>query len=209
MSMRVALAVALIAAACSRRVPERDGTLEEHLGAIAGADEATRREAVQRWKLDPEGWQLVTTDPYRNHYAEYAEQFDRLAAELVVQLAKPGSITIRQHFAGDPALTIGQARARWAQPVAAVSHIAQVDSTKIDAVFVRDRERWRVIVGVDTLVFQRTAAKDVACATRARGQWKGTCVDLAWFVADSALRDDDSQLTRACAQLLNLCPRNP
>lgn len=207
--MRLALAVALLATACSRRVSERDDTLQDYLSKLAGASDAARRSAVERWKLDPDGWDRVTTDPYRAHYKGYASQFDERIADLATQLAKPGAITIRSHFAGDPKLTLGQARARWAQPVAASSQVAELDGVPIDAVFVRDGDRWRAIVGIDRLVLLRTAAKDLACATRASGQVKGTCGDLAWFIADAALRDDDPRLERACAQLTNLCPRNP
>jgi hypothetical protein len=207
--MRWALVVALLATACSRRVSERDDSLQDYLGTLAGAGETARRSAVERWKLDPDGWDRVTTDPYRAHYKGYALQFDERIATLAVQLAKPGAITIRPHFAGDPKLTIGQARARWAQPVAASSQVAELDGVPIDAVFVRDGERWRAIVGVDTLIFNRMAAKDLACATRASGQLKGTCGDLAWFIADATLRDDGPRLERACTQLANLCPRNP
>jgi hypothetical protein len=202
--MRVVLAFALLAAACHRTAP--DDSLAGYLDSLAGADKATRQAAVASWKLDRDAWDRVTTDPYRDQYAAYADQIDLRASGLVARLATRGAITTRPHFAGDPKLTIGQARARWAQPVAAPSEVAELDGVPLDVVFVRDGEHWRAIVGIDLLIFSRTIAKDRACGVLASGQVKGNCADFAWQVADAVLRDDAARLERACAQLASLCP---
>ncbi len=206
MAARPVLVLAALAA-CQRTAP--DDSLAAYLSSLAGADEATRRAAVASWKLDREAWDRVTTDPYRDQYAAYADQIDQRAAGLIARLANRGAIAVRPHYAGDPKLTIGQARARWAQPVAAASQVAELDGTPIDVVFVREGGHWRAIVGIDMIIFTRMVAKDRACATHASAQRTGNCGDFAWQVADAALRDDGARFERACAQLASLCPRNP
>lgn len=203
--MRRAL-LALAVAACQRDAPPpAPKPLAAYLGALAGADEAARREAVESWKIDRAAWSHLTTDPYRGAYADYARQFDTAAPALVARLAKPGAIATRAHFADDPALTRGQARARWAQPVQAPSEVATLDGAPIDAVFVTDDGHWRVIVGIDAIIHDRTAALDANCAPIFDALRPGPCRDAAWAVAEAALRDDRPRLARACAQARPLC----
>jgi hypothetical protein len=200
--MRFALVALLAIAACHREAPAK---LDAYLGALAGADEATRRDAVRSWRIDEAAWQRLTTDPYRAAHADYARQFALAAPALVARLAHAGAISTRPHFAGDPRLTVGQARARWAQPVQAPSEIAELDGAPIDAVFVRDGDRWRVIVGIDAIVRERAAALDPTCAALFDALTPGTCADAAWVVAEAALRSDRPRFTRACAQATHLC----
>jgi hypothetical protein len=201
--------VALIAIGCSRTpaAPD-DPSLAAYLTSLAGADLTTRQIAVDGWKLDKGAWDRLTTDPYREVYPAYVAEIDRENAAFVEQLAHRGVITARPHFAGDPKLTIGQARARWAQPVQAPSQIAEIDGTPIDAVFVRDGDHWRVIVGIDKIITERTTAYDPACARLALHHVKANCANAAWVIAEAALRSDPARLTHACAQLANLC-RDP
>ncbi len=203
--MRIAVLLAL--AACSRE-PAKDDSLQAYLTSLSTADEATRAAAVASWKLSASGWERVTTDPYRGEYAYYREYFETHAPQLVAQLAG-GPITTRAHFAGDPDLTRGQARARWAQPVQAPSEIATAHGRPIDAVFVRDDGGWRVIVGVDQLTFERASASEVVCAQIALAAQSGQCMNAAWVVADAALRKDVTRLHHACGQLANLCRADP
>lgn len=202
--MRLALLALLVTSACHRE-PPAPATLEAYLTSLAGADEATRREAVTSWKIDEAAWQHLTTDPYRAAYADYARQFALAAPALTARLARAGTITVRPHFADDPRLTAGQARARWAQPVQAPSEIADLDGAPIDAVFVRDGRNWRVIVGIEAIVRERAAALDPACAAVFDALAPGPCADAAWVVAEAALRSDRNRFGRACAQATNLC----
>jgi hypothetical protein len=204
--MREALLAVLAIAACHRSAPE-PATLEGYLGTLAGADEAARARAVASWKLDRAAWERLTTDPYRAAYADYARAFDAAAPALVAQLAHGGTIAARPHFAGDPRLTRGQARARWAQPVQAPSQIADLDGAPIDAVFVRDGEHWAAIVGVDTIILDSVRALDPRCATLLETVVAGPCGDAAWVVAEGALRVDRSRFDHACALAASACRR--
>ena len=201
--MRLVLVAALVAA-CHREAPA-PATLEAYLSSLAGADEATRRDAVTSWKIDEAAWPRLTTDPYRAAYADYARQFALAAPALVARLAHRGAITTRPHFADDRRLTPGQARARWAQPVQAPSELAELAGAPIDAVFVRDGEHWRVIVGIDAIVRERAAALDPACAALFDALTPGVCADAAWVVAEAALRSDRPRFARACTQATHLC----
>jgi len=206
--MRWAL-VALIGAGCSRTPPAADDpSLAAYLTALSGADETARKIAVDGWKIDRGAWDHFATDPYREVYPAYAAEMDSRAAAFVAQLAHHGTVTARQHFAGDPKLTIGQARARWAQPVQAPSQVAELDGVPIDAVFVRDGDHWRAIAGIDAIITARISALDPACARVAANRVSGACANAAWVAAEAALRNDPGRLTHACAQLANLC-RDP
>ena len=203
--MRLALVALLVAVACQREAPAPPATLAAYLMPLAGADEATRRAAVTSWKIDEAAWQHLTTDPYRTAYADYARQFAIAAPALVARFEHAGAITTRPHFAGDPRLTTGQARARWAQPVQAPSEVADLDGAPIDAVFVRDGDRWRAIVGVDAIIREHAAAMAPDCAALFDALTPGRCADAAWVVAEAALRADRPRFARACAQATNLC----
>lgn len=198
------LSVLVLLAACGRE-PARDDSLAAHL-AEAAKDPAA---AVASWKLSSAGWERVTTDPYRGEYKYYRTYFERHASELAAQLGAGGPIATRAHHAGDDALTRDQARTRWAQPVQAPSEVATIGGKPLDAVFVRDDGGWRVIVGVDQLVFERVGEHDVACAKQVSASRSGACAHAAWVVADAALKKDVTRLHRACAQLASLCAANP
>lgn len=202
--MRCALLALVVLCACHRDAPA-PSKLDAYLASLAGADEATRTAAVTSWKIDETTWQRVTTDPYRAAYADYARQFALATPALVARLDHAGTVRARPHFAGDPRLTQGQARARWAQPVQAPSEVAELDGAPIDAVFVRDGDAWRAIVGIDVIVHDRVAAMDPTCAAVFVALTPGPCADSAWVVAEAALRTDRSRFARACAQATHLC----
>jgi hypothetical protein len=203
--MRVIALVGLIAIAACSRERANDDSLAAHL-ADAVKDPAA---AVASWKLSAQGWERVTTDPYRREYSYYRNFFETNAAELAAQLGAGGQIATRAHYAGDDTLTGGQARARWAQPVQAPSEVATIGGKPLDAVFVRDDGGWRVIVGVDRLVYERVAAHDIACARRVSGSRSGPCGNAAWVAAEAALKNDMTRLHSSCAQLANLCRGDP
>ncbi len=202
--MRRALLGALLAVACQRR-PPAPATLATYLSSLAGADEPTRRAAVESWKIDEAAWPQLTTDPYRAAYADYARQFALAAPALVARLGRAGAITTRPHFAGDARLTRGQARARWAQPVQAPSEIADLDGAPIDAVFVTDGGTWHAIVGIDVIIRDRATAIDPACAALFDALTPGPCADAAWVVAEAAMRTDRARFARACVQAASVC----
>ena len=205
--MRAALIAALVVLpACHRSSPE-PATLEGYLGTVAGADLDARTRAVASWKLDCPAWERLTTDPYRAAYEDYARAFDAAAPALVARLAHRGTVVAHPHFAGDPRLTLGQARARWAQPVQAPSQIADLDGAPIDAVFVRDGDHWAAIVGVDRIILDRVRALDPSCATLLETVAPGPCGDASWVVAEGALRADRSRFDHACALATSACRR--
>ena len=139
-------------------------------------------------------------------YADYAREFDAAAPALAAQLARPGALTTRPHFAGDPQLTFDQAIARWALPTLFPSQVADKGGQPIDAVFVRDGGRWRALVGIGRVVRARAAALDGDCAslfdlaTRSK-----TCGDSRWPIAEAALRTDRERFVRACALARSVC----
>src|SRR5690606_5549543 len=94
------------------------------LGALAGADEAVRAREVSSWKLGRATWARTVVAPYDAVYDDYARRFDAAIPALVAALARPARVTTRAHYAGDPRLTVGQARARWALPVQYPSEVA-------------------------------------------------------------------------------------
>lgn len=205
--MRLALVLAMLAA-CGNK-PAADDSLATYLATVAAGDQAARTAAVASWRLSPDGWAAVTTDPYRGEYEYYRDFFEAHAAALVTQLGTGGPIATRVHLAGDPQLTMGQARARWAQPVQAPSEIATIGGAPLDVVFVRADGGWRAIAGIDMLIIERVSAHEVACANVMLNARTGQCVNAAWVVAEAALRKDVRRLQHACAQLASLCPADP
>ena len=207
--MRAALAttVAVIATLGAPGCQEAPPTAPVSLAATlrAGAEPARAAEAVAHWKLDRASWDAVVVEPYRAAYADYARAFDAAAPALAAQLARTGTITARTHFTGDPRLTRGQARARWAVPVLYPSEVADVDGAALDVVFVRTRTGWGAITGIDTLIATRVEAQQPGCAVHLATVRDDACGKVVWTVADAALRADPPRLARACALAANVC----
>jgi hypothetical protein len=186
--------------------PSRPATLAEYLATVAGADEASRAREVAGWKVDRATWERTVVEAYRGIHDDYAHAFDGAAPGLVARLASRATITTRAHYAGDPRLTVGQARTRWALPVQFPSEVAELDGAPLDAVFVRDGDRWRAITGLDAVIRARVAALDPACAAHLEGLRSGRCSDVGWVIADAALRADPPRFAHACTLATNLCP---
>jgi hypothetical protein len=206
----VRLAGLLVLVACGRSSPAPPtGTpeaLAAYLSKIAGADETVRRHEIGSWILDEATWRQTVVPAYVPLWADYAHGYDAASAPLVAQLATRGQVTARRHYAGDMRLTPSEARVRWALPVQYPSMVAELGGAPIDAVFVWDGARWRVLAGVDELVLARVRARDAACADRvARAGPANECTAVSWAIADSALRDDAAGFAHGCDLAVTLC----
>jgi hypothetical protein len=133
-------------------------------------------------------------------------EFDAIAPALQTQLGRSrGAIEIRDHFADDPKLTRGQARTRWALPVMAKASVVMIADAPVDAVFIEDGGRWRAIVGLDRVVTAHVERLDPACAARIDGASSLRCRNVAWQVADAALRNERERFAHACSLAVTLC----
>ncbi len=206
-ALRIALIVVI--AACREPPPPR-ATLADDLATLAGADEATRARAVASWQLDRATWERTVVPNYAGLHSEYVLAFEAAAPALVAKLAQRGTVVTRPHFAGDPKLTLGQARTRWALPVQYPSHVADLDGSALDAVFINDGARWRAITGLDGVLRARAAALDPACAAHldvVPSPTSKQCSDIGWVIADAALRSDRARFDHACSLAATLCAR--
>lgn len=195
------LLVVVVTIACRREPIAQSADLATYLRDVAALDRTGRDLEIASWRFDAAGWNRTVVEPYRAVFDDYVRAFDpdRLVGFI-------GDIDVRPHFADDPKLTAGQARARWALPVAFPSQVATAAGAPIDAVFVRDGDRWRVIVGLDVIINDRVDRRDRACATAIDRQLPSKrCRDVAWVVADAALRTDDARFARACALAATTC----
>ena len=172
--------------ACSSREPQ---TLEAVI----------ERGEVASWQLDESAWKRIVVEPYRELYPEYAREY-------ALAPIPRGTIATRRHFADDPQLTVGQAWTRWALPVLAESYVATIDGKPLDAVFVRDGDRWHAITGLDRVIRARVTALDPSCSI---GGTSKQCRELAWQIADAALRTERSRFARACALAEAHCGKPP
>ena len=155
--------------------------------------------------LAEDRWRDIVVEPYRELYADYLTAFAARAPALRAQLAGPGALTMRKHFAGDPALTVDQAVTRWALPVLFDSRVASKQGAPIDAVFVRQGQRWRAIVGLEAIVRARIAARDPACAPLLGTSEPVACRQVTWELAEAALRNQDERFARVCTLAQSLC----
>jgi len=186
--------------------PVEIGSLEAYLASVARADEAARQREIARWQFDEPAWRRTVVEPYRTLHAEYVAAWNAAMPSLVARLAAPGTIETRPHFAGDPRLTPAQARARWALPVGFASQVASQGGVPIDLVFVRDGDRWRAITGLDRIIRSHVAALDTTCASVLDlAAPPPRCRDLAWEIADAALRTDRARFAHACSLAASHC----
>lgn len=186
--------------------PGSPEALVAYLTPVAGADPATRQREVAGWELDEALWNRTVVAAYRPLYAEYRAAFAAAAPGLVDRLAGGPPVTARRHFAGDPRLTLAEARDRWALPVLFPSLVAEAGGAPIDAVFVADGGRWRTLAGLDVAVRARVAALDPACAADlALAGRTGRCTDLGAAIAEAALRTDRDRLAHVCRLAETLC----
>ncbi|HET7501439.1 MAG TPA: hypothetical protein VFK02_10565 [Kofleriaceae bacterium] len=118
----------------------------------------------------------------------------------------PGRVTARRHFAGDPRLTPSQGRDRWALPALYPSLVAEAGGVPIEAVFVPDGDRWRALIGLDTVVRAHVAALDPACAERlGLAGPTSRCTEVGAEIVMAALRTDREQLAHVCRLAETLC----
>lgn len=199
----LAFVVLVLLGACTQ--PVRVRALVDELRATAVLGATARDRAVAGWKLDHDAWTATVTDPYDGTYAEYETAFAMAAPKLAAQLAGHTLITTRAHFAGDPLLTTNEARARWALPVQYPALVAQLGDAQLDAVFVRTPAGWGAIVGIDTIVVAHVAARAPACVHYVATVGAKRCEEVAWMIADAALRDDATRVTRACSLARAAC----
>jgi hypothetical protein len=162
------------------------------------------------WKLAREEWIKVVTDPFRGAYDDYVRAFDAALPAFEAQIREARAdgrsrIMSKQHYAGDPDLTRGQARARWALPVQAPARVAVLDDATLDAVFVRVGDRYKAIVGVDRIVIDKTRALDESCARYLETLGSKMCQTIGWEIADAALRADKPRLAHGCSLAKGQC----
>ena len=200
--MKKYLALAVLVA-CTKPLPVRE--LVDELRVTAALDTAARTKVVAGWKLDHDAWVATVAEPYDGTYAEYETAFAAAAPQLAVQLAGHTDIVTRAHFAGDPLLTTNEARARWALPVQYPAQVAQLGTAQLDAVFVRTAAGWGAIVGIDAIVVAHVTRYARDCVRYVATVGVKRCEEVAWVVADAALRDDVPRLTRACSLARTAC----
>jgi hypothetical protein len=184
--------------------------LAEALGAtlheVAAAGDrgpAAARRAVEAWRMPEARWTALVTDGYRPHWRAYAAAFDAdagaVAARLVELARRGGPVEARWQYADDPRLSRAQVRLRWVLPTGRPGVVADVGGAPLDVVFAWDGAAWRALIGVDDVQLARTRAADPACAEALAAAGRpGTCTDLAWMIADAALRGQPDRLRRAC-----------
>lgn len=186
--------------------PGSPEALARYLGAVVGADEATRQREVASWQLDAAGWDRTVIGLYRPLHADYQRAFAAALPALVARLAGPGPVTARRHYAGDPRLTGAEARDRWAVPPLYPSLVAEAAGAPIDAVFVPDGGRWRALVGLDAVVRARVATLDPGCAAKLDlAGPTGRCGEVGAAITTAALRTDRDQLAHVCRLAETLC----
>jgi len=198
--------VVLVACRSPAPAPGSPEALVAYLGAVVGADAATRRREVASWQLPAALWERTVVAIYRPLHADYQRAFAAELPALVDRLARPAMVTARRHWAGDPGLTLAQAQGRWALPTLFPSLVAEAGGAPIDAVFVPDGERWRALVGLDAVVRARVAALDPGCAANlVLAGPTGRCTDVGFAIAEAALRTDRDQLAHVCRLAETLC----
>jgi hypothetical protein len=192
--------VVVLALACQRQTPAVPDLAQE----LARIRDAPDREAeVKKLELGDGAFERIITGPFNHLYLEAGARFD--AKALAAQF-RPGAITVRRHFAGDPKLTPSQGRLRWVVPVLYPSMVAEIAGRPIDTVFVYDGSDWCALEGIDAAVLAAVRQLDPACADRlALAGPTGHCTEVGWAIAESAMRDDRPAFTHACQLAATLC----
>ena len=180
--------------------------LADYLRTVAGTETATRTREVTGWIIDETTWSRDIVEPFRSLYREYVGSFDSQVPGMVSRLASLGPVTTRRHFAGDPRALPSQIRTRWAVPVQFPSAVAELGGQPIEAVFIYDGAHWRALLGLDQIVVAHVAALDPSCAKKLQLSGPpGRCTEVAWLVADSALRAQPERFAHACQLASTLC----
>jgi hypothetical protein len=206
--MRLA-ALALVIVACNasspRPKPGSADDLAEYLRTVAGSDEPRRADEVATWIVPEATWNRTIVPPWRSLYGEYVAGFTAASSSTIASLASLDPVTTRRHYAGDPKLTLGEARLRWALPVQYPSMVAEIGGRPLDAVFIYDGH-WRALLGIDELVLAHLRALDADCAAKLMLAGPlGHCSEIGFVVAAAALRNDRVELARACRMATMMC----
>ena len=182
--------------------------LAEYLRGLSKLDRDARTDEIRGWTMDGGTFRDLVVEPYAATWDIYDKQirFETLGLERRFDGAP--TVTTRAHYAGDPKLTLGQARARWALPVQYPSEVAELDGLPINVVFVRDGTRWRALTGIDIAVMRAAIVLEPACGELLGVVGTGECANVLWQVADAALREDRAMFGRACALAASLCVVN-
>ena len=201
--------VVTLACACNAPPPPpKPGSADElaqYLKTVAGEDQATRERAVASWRVPQETWNRTIVAPWKSLYGEYIAGYATTSHAMQDALASLDPVAARRHYAGDRALTIGEARLRWALPVQYPSMVATIGGRELDAVFVYDGQ-WRALLGLDALVMAHVRALDASCAANLdRIEPLGHCNEIGFVVAAAALRGGGPELTRACHMAASMC----
>lgn len=168
--------------------------------------------ALADWRLPPASFARVVAPTYRRLYEGYLaaqpHHTRRLALALTAAGGPSAAVAEARHWADDPALSLAQARTRWAQPLQAVSWRVSLGGAAIDAVWVEDGGRFYLLDGIDDAALALLAKVAPDCATAARRAGRpGPCSDAVWGAVDGALRDRPEVVQRSCARALALCAR--
>jgi predicted transcriptional regulator len=202
-------ALALIVVACNAAPaapnPGSADELAQYLKTIAGEDQATRERALQNWIVPEATWDRTIVSPWKSLYRDYIASYATAEHPIQDALASLDPVAVRRHYAGDRALTIGEARLRWALPVQYPSMVATIGGRELDAVFVYDGQ-WRALLGLDAIVMEHVRAVDASCAANLdRIEPLGHCNEIGFVVAAAALRGGGPELVRACHMAAAMC----
>lgn len=141
--------------------------------------------------LDQSEFEQIIVEPFRSLYPEYVARY------------QPTDVphAPRQHFAGDARLTPSQARLRWMLPIMYPSYVDERD------VFVKTALGWHSLAGLDEAMLDRLRALDPACEQHVEAITPaGSCIQIAWQVADAGLRGDTQRFEHACQLAATQCP---
>jgi hypothetical protein len=221
-----ALAAALVACRASDK-PRDAGlpaapSLETFAAGLLATSGPELEQKLAALVLDPTSFDQVITTPYDRLYAAYAAHFPAASADFAAELRRlstfsTGSddgaggarppLTARRHYADDPALSLEQARLRWALPVQAESWVLSFGAHTLDAVWVTRGGRWFLLLGLDEAARAALAAAAPSCADHApKAGRAGGCSDAVWMAQDAALRAEPERLARACDRAAHFCP---
>lgn len=194
----------------AQRSPQQSPALRAALEQLLRAEDLPT--ALAQWRLPPASFARVVAPTYRRLYEGYLTAQPQHTRRLALALAAAGgpsaAVAEARHWADDPALSLAQARTRWAQPLQAVSWRVSLGGTAIEAVWVEDGGRFYLLDGIDDAALALLAQKAPACAAAAKRAGRpGPCSDAVWGAVDGALRDRPEVVQRSCARALVLCDR--
>ncbi len=162
---------------------------------------------IGTWLMDRATWNRIVVPPFTALYDDHHREFEQARVKLV-RVKATGPRETRRHFAGDAALTLGQARARWLLPPLFPSQVAVTNNEPIDVVFVPDGDRWYVLTGIDRILRAQVDRLDPACGALIDEGDSKVCRDAAFAVATAALRTDPTRFQHACAIAKTACAKS-